>query len=200
MRTLFSCVAVLILGAAAVRATEPCTTGSAPEPSRPPCSTSAAVESCTPTVIKAAPCKVAVCPTVSAAAVRHKTTARAELLQIIADTDSPDTFMAAVVALGRVEDVHNRTLPIIVRKAAALGVLKGIAEAEQLTPVQMAVMDYLMGNPPSDAPVPPPPAPAAVAWPTAPPPVPVAPAPLAVFRNWLSNPNTPNDDPTASKH
>jgi hypothetical protein len=192
MRPSLSALVVLILGVVSARASEPCSTATPAEP----CPTSGCSVSHSSTAPQAvskpgekAPASTSCCPATHA---RRKLSARAELLRIVDDTESQDTFMAAVVALGRLEDAHNRTLPIIIRKAEELGVLKGIAQAEQLTPVQMAVMDYLMGNAPGDAPAPPSPAPSAVAWPVAPPAV--APAPLAVFRSWLGSPGKGNEE------
>jgi hypothetical protein len=85
-----------------------------------------------------------------------------ELLDIIRTTDSPDTFMAAVAALLGADGAEKRyarlAVPVVIRNAERLGVLKGIASAEELTPVQKELLDYLEGaaaipqDPPADGP------------------------------------------------
>jgi|SRR5579884_2110466 len=74
-----------------------------------------------------------------------------ELMEIVRTTDSPDTFMAAVSALlgaeGPAEKRFARlAVPTVIRNAERLGLLKGIATADHLTPVQEELLDYLDGG------------------------------------------------------
>jgi hypothetical protein len=126
----------------------------------------------------------------------------AELVHIITETESPDTFMVAVVALMRLEDNRPRALPLVVRKAEQLGILKGISNAEKLTPAQCAVMDYLTSSPtPEPNTAAPTPYPVSMCPPMVPPPPAPMPPPaveqtwrprecpeastMALFRSWL---------------
>ena len=73
-----------------------------------------------------------------------------ELLDIIRTTDSPDTFTAAVAGLvgadGAAEKRYARlAVPVVIRNAERLGLLKGIASAQQPTPAQAGLLDYLAG-------------------------------------------------------
>jgi hypothetical protein len=73
-----------------------------------------------------------------------------DLMEIIRTTDSPDTFTAAVTGLlgadGAAEKRYARlAVPVVIRNAERLGLLKGIASAEQITPAQAELRDYLVG-------------------------------------------------------
>jgi hypothetical protein len=73
-----------------------------------------------------------------------------ELLDIIRTTESPDTFTAAVAGLlgadSAVEKRYARlAVPVVIRNAERLGLLKGIASVEEPTPAQAELLDYLEG-------------------------------------------------------
>jgi hypothetical protein len=79
-----------------------------------------------------------------------------DLLEILATTKSPDTFMAVVAALLGADSTAEKryarlAVPVVIRHAERLGILKGIASAEQLTPVQEELLDYLEGATPASA-------------------------------------------------
>ncbi len=65
-----------------------------------------------------------------------------ELVAILKETNSPDTFMAAVAGLMATEGHGKRAIPVVIRNAERLGVLKGIAKEEELSPVQELVQEY----------------------------------------------------------
>jgi hypothetical protein len=69
-----------------------------------------------------------------------------ELTAMIRETDSQDVFVVAVVGLGGLGETSKRAIPVVIRNADRLGVLKGIAKAETPTPAQDVVMQFLGGN------------------------------------------------------
>lgn len=80
-----------------------------------------------------------------------------QLLGMVESTPCPDVFVASVTALGSLEGRGKRAMPAVIRSAARLGILKGVAKAETLTPAQEVVMDFLSGCPSRDEAVPVPP-------------------------------------------
>jgi hypothetical protein len=52
----------------------------------------------------------------------------AELVAIIKETNSPDAFMVAVTGLAATEDHGRKAIPVVIRNAERIGVLKGIAK------------------------------------------------------------------------
>jgi hypothetical protein len=74
-----------------------------------------------------------------------------ELMDIIRSTDSPDTFMAAVAGLVGADSAAEKryarlAVAVVIRNAERLGLLKGLASAEQPTPAQEGLLDYLEGE------------------------------------------------------
>jgi hypothetical protein len=67
----------------------------------------------------------------------------AELVGIIKETNSPDMFMVAVTGLMATEDHGRKAIPVVIRNAERIGVLKGIAKEHEPTPVQAALQGYL---------------------------------------------------------
>jgi hypothetical protein len=67
----------------------------------------------------------------------------AELVAIIKETESPDTFMVAVAGLMATEGHGKRAIPLVIRHAERLGVLKGIAKEAEPSPVQGLLQDYI---------------------------------------------------------
>jgi hypothetical protein len=65
-----------------------------------------------------------------------------ELVAIIKETDSPDTFTAAVAGLMATEGHGKRAIPTVIRNAERLGVLKGLATVPEPTPAQALLQDY----------------------------------------------------------
>jgi hypothetical protein len=67
----------------------------------------------------------------------------AELVAIIKETNSPDMFMVAVTGLTATDDHGRKAIPVVIRNAERIGVLKGIAKEHEPTPVQAALQGYL---------------------------------------------------------
>jgi hypothetical protein len=67
----------------------------------------------------------------------------AELMAIIKETDSPDTYTVAVYALTATGGHGKRAIPTVIRNAERLGVLKGLATAKEPTGAQGALLSYL---------------------------------------------------------
>jgi hypothetical protein len=68
----------------------------------------------------------------------------AELVKILNETKSGDTFVATLLALSQFED--KSPLPVVVRNAARLGLLKGMSKDENPTRAQEFVGAYLSGE------------------------------------------------------
>ena len=68
----------------------------------------------------------------------------AELVKILGETKNSDTFVATVLALGQFDD--KSPLPVVVRNAARLGLLKGMAKDENTTRLQQLLAAYLSGE------------------------------------------------------
>jgi hypothetical protein len=66
----------------------------------------------------------------------------AELVAILKETESPDTFMAAVTGLMATEGHGKRAIPAVIRSAERLGLLNGIAKQLDATPAQALLQDY----------------------------------------------------------
>jgi hypothetical protein len=78
----------------------------------------------------------------------------AELIDILQDTNDPDTFLLAAFALPSLGEEGRRAIPVVVRHAARLGLLKGLAKGE-FTPAQEMLIDCLeMCSPMNEAGVP----------------------------------------------
>jgi hypothetical protein len=68
----------------------------------------------------------------------------AELVKILNETKSGDTFVATLMALSQFED--KSPLPVVVRNAARLGLLKGMSKDENPTRAHQLVGAYLSGE------------------------------------------------------
>lgn len=68
----------------------------------------------------------------------------AELVTILDETKSPDAFLAALLALGRFED--KSPLPVVVRNAERLGLLKGLSKDDNPSHAQELIGAYLSGE------------------------------------------------------
>jgi hypothetical protein len=68
----------------------------------------------------------------------------AELVKILSETKSSDTFVATLLALSQFED--KSPLPVVVRHAARLGLLKGMSKDENPSRAQQLVGAYLSGE------------------------------------------------------
>jgi hypothetical protein len=104
-----------------------------------PACTSAATASSECCEAKADSCATKPCPTCADAKLY------AELVAIIKETNSPDMFMVAVTGLMAAEDHGRKAIPVVIRNAERIGVLKGIAKEHEPTPVQAALQEYLAG-------------------------------------------------------
>jgi hypothetical protein len=120
-----------------------------------------------PSAVAGAPCcKAEICKEMACCSLAKKTkddaAVVAELVKILEETKSSDTFVATLVALGQFED--KSPLPAVVRNAARLGLLKGMCKESEPTHPQAMILDYLSGeltaecrhgDRPNGAPVPP---------------------------------------------
>ena len=68
----------------------------------------------------------------------------AELVAILDDTKSADTYLATLLALSQFED--KSPLPAVVRNAARLGLLKGLSKKANPTQAQQIIGAYLSGE------------------------------------------------------
>jgi hypothetical protein len=68
----------------------------------------------------------------------------ADLVKILNETKSGDTFVATLLALSQFED--KSPLPVVVRNAARLGLLKGMSKDDNPTRAQQFVGAYLSGE------------------------------------------------------
>jgi hypothetical protein len=94
----------------------------------------------------------------SRAAPEDERQAYLEMITIIRTTHSPDTFTAVVAGLLGADSAEEKryarlAVPVVIRNAERLGLLKGIASAEEPTPAQAELIDYLEGAPPEPPPV-----------------------------------------------
>lgn len=67
----------------------------------------------------------------------------AELVAIIQETESPDTFLVSLMSLIALDPKDISILPIAIRKAEKLDLLKGIFNGGQLRPGQEMLMEIL---------------------------------------------------------
>jgi hypothetical protein len=77
----------------------------------------------------------------------------AELIDILQDTNDPDTFLLAAFAVPSLGEEGRRAIPVVVRHASRLGLLKGLAKGE-FTPAQEMLIDCLQMGSRDDASVP----------------------------------------------
>jgi hypothetical protein len=121
------------------RHAQQCEGASSPAASACPACTSAAAASSECCEAKADSCAAKPCPACADAKLY------AELVAIIKETNSPDMFMVAVTGLAATEDHGRKAIPVVIRNAERIGVLKGIAKEHEPTPVQAALQGYLAG-------------------------------------------------------
>jgi hypothetical protein len=121
------------------RHAQQCEGASSPAASACPACASAAAASSECCEAKADSCAAKVCPACADAKLY------AELVAIIKETNSPDMFMVAVTGLAATEDHGRKAIPLVIRNAERIGVLKGIAREHEPTPVQAALQGYLAG-------------------------------------------------------
>jgi hypothetical protein len=102
-----------------------------------------AAAKCCPEAAKCCEAKCATACSPTTAAASEDEALYAELVGIIRETTSRDTFMTAVAGLMATEKGGRRAIPVVIRHAERLGILKGMACDGEMTPGQQLVHAYL---------------------------------------------------------